>query len=106
MVRQLSLEFEKSEIFNYRKIFQASFYFNPCFVYNKMVIFEEDNFKRMKIIKHEIVDVIFAYPPFNIGKNYGKDFNYSMDIHNSDVIIERLTQGNLQAHKTDDYVEA
>ncbi|NEP77181.1 MAG: site-specific DNA-methyltransferase [Okeania sp. SIO3B3] len=50
----------------------------PCFSSNQGVLFEANCLKILPNIKDEIADVIFADPPFNLGKNYGNKSNDSL----------------------------
>lgn len=69
MAKQLSLDFSNFGKFSFEKYFQDSFNIEPCLNSNLGVLFEEDCLKILPNMKDEVADVIFADPPFNLGKD-------------------------------------
>lgn len=85
MTNQLTLDFENGRKFSYHKYFLEDFSDIPCFISSKGVLFEEDCLNILTSLKDEVVDVIFADPPFNLGKNYG---DKSHDLLEDDKYID------------------
>ncbi len=79
IVTQLTLDFGPLEKFNYKQFFLESFSRLPCWVSSKGVLFEEDCLKILCCIKDEVAAVVFADPPFNLGKDYGNKWDDSLD---------------------------
>lgn len=78
MTTQLTWDFNSLDRFSFEKYFQGSFDIQPYLNSHQGVLFEADCLKILPNIKDEIVDVIFADPPFNLGKNYGNKSNDSL----------------------------
>lgn len=59
-------------------LFCVNFYPNPHFYTNNGLLFEGDCLELLPGIKDGTVDLIFADPPFNLGKKYGRKVNDSL----------------------------
>ncbi|NEO53731.1 MAG: site-specific DNA-methyltransferase [Okeania sp. SIO3B5] len=78
MAKQLSLNFNNLSKFSWEKCFEDAQKIEPCFSSTQGILFEANCLKILPNIKDEIADVIFADPPFNLGKNYGNKSNDSL----------------------------
>ncbi len=78
MAKQLSLNFNNLNQFSWEKYFENGTKIEPCFSSNLGILFEADCLKILPNIKDKIADVIFADPPFNLGKDYGNKSNDSL----------------------------
>lgn len=68
---------EISSSFPLNNLFSEDFYFNPSFYSNNGLLFEGDCLDILPGLKDESVDLVFADPPFNLGKKYGRKVNDS-----------------------------
>jgi site-specific DNA-methyltransferase (adenine-specific) len=71
MVTQLSLDLIPLEKFQYHQYWKDSGSIEPYWSSSNGVLFESDCIPILAAIKNEVADVIFADPPFNLGKHYG-----------------------------------
>ena len=78
MAKKLSLNFNNLSKFSWEKYFEDARKIEPCFSSTQGILFEADSLKILPNIKDEIADVIFADPPFNLGKDYGNKSNDSL----------------------------
>ncbi len=66
--------FESKEKFEFQKYF-TDYSTPPIHITPNGVLFADDCLNILKNIKNEVIDTIFADPPFNLGKEYGKNTN-------------------------------
>ncbi len=78
MAKQLSLNFNNLSKFSWEKYFEDARKIEPYFSSSQGILFEADCLNILPKIKDEIADVIFADPPFNLGKDYGNKSNDSL----------------------------
>ncbi|MFY7805641.1 MAG: DNA-methyltransferase [Limnoraphis robusta] len=79
MINQLSICFDENKKFPYTNYTRDDFNIHPCLVTSQGALFEEDCLKVLPDIENESIDLIFADPPFNLGKEYGIKCNDSMN---------------------------
>ncbi len=77
-MQQLTIPFENINQFNYQNYICEQWKHKPCFISKQGVLFEEDCLILLKQINDSVADVIFADPPFNLGKKYGKKHDDSL----------------------------
>lgn len=77
MVNQLSFDFDRSPNFPYKNYISSPQ--KPYLTTKRGVLFEEDCLKMLPQINDHSIDVVFADPPFNLGKEYGKKHDDSLD---------------------------
>lgn len=75
--RQRRLKFSKG-IFDHRPFFQADCEFDPFHRTELGALFASDCLPVLGSIRNGVIDTVFADPPFNLGKEYGKRTNDSL----------------------------
>jgi len=68
------LRFE-DRLFDIESKMKANATLEPSYVSELGALFSTDCLNMLAQIKDEVVDTVFADPPFNIGKEYGKSYN-------------------------------
>ncbi|MDB9517728.1 hypothetical protein PN466_12295 [Roseofilum reptotaenium CS-1145] len=76
-MKQLSLDLNQNEKFSYQSFFKPDFKVKPCLDSSLGVLFEQDCLTILENIEDRVADVVFADPPFNLGKAYGQKSNDS-----------------------------
>lgn len=76
-MKQLSLDLNTNPDFAYKSFFKPDFSLEPCLQSSLGILFQEDCLKILNNIEDRVADVIFADPPFNLGKVYGQNYNDS-----------------------------
>ncbi|MDJ1178007.1 site-specific DNA-methyltransferase [Roseofilum sp. BLCC_M91] len=71
-MKQLALDLNQNQSFAYQAFFKPDFKVEPCLHSSLGVLFEQDCLTILENIEDRVADVIFADPPFNLGKNYGQ----------------------------------
>ncbi|MFM6454082.1 MAG: DNA-methyltransferase [Planktothrix sp.] len=78
-MQQLYLQFKSPNQFPYQNYMFNQMKQEPCFISKQGVLFEEDCLPLLKQINNNVADVVFADPPFNLGKKYGKKHDDSLE---------------------------
>jgi site-specific DNA-methyltransferase (adenine-specific) len=78
-MQQLSISFKNIDQFPYHNYISNQSDQKPCFISKQGVLFEEDCLSLLKQINNSVADVIFADPPFNLGKKYGKKHDDNLE---------------------------
>jgi len=71
-MRQTVLNWQ-TKLINLSTVLKANL--EPFFATDLGALFSEDCMKILPVIRDEVVDTVFADPPFNLGKKYGKNTN-------------------------------
>lgn len=71
---QKGLHWNKNR-FKYQNLLKKDCIMQPCFLTDLGALFSGDCIQVLKNIKDETSDTVFADPPFNLGKTYGKNTN-------------------------------
>jgi site-specific DNA-methyltransferase (adenine-specific) len=71
--KQITMKFHDHnfDVFDYMKDRSI----NPAYKTDLGALFANDCMKCLPLIKDEVIDTVFADPPFNLGKEYGKNTN-------------------------------
>lgn len=77
-LRQGLLPIHGEAEFDSTSYFDGAFQRKPFYKSSLGVLFAEDCLKTLPTIKPGVIDTVFADPPFNIGKVYGKNTNDSV----------------------------
>lgn len=84
MAKQSALKLY-DRIFNFRRFFRTAPEVWPVYVSSCGALFADDCLVVLPRLRSEVIDTVFADPPFNLGKNYGQNSN---DLKPEDEYIE------------------
>jgi site-specific DNA-methyltransferase (adenine-specific) len=73
-LKQTTLKWEQ-QVFDISAFVQAKHSLTPAYATSLGVLFADDCMNILPLIKDEVLDAVFADPPFNLGKQYGKNTN-------------------------------
>ncbi|HBQ99317.1 MULTISPECIES: site-specific DNA-methyltransferase [unclassified Roseofilum] len=74
-MKQLALDLNPNQNFEYQLFFKPDFEVKSCFESSLGILFEQDCLSILENIEDRVADVVFADPPFNLGKKYGQKSN-------------------------------